>query len=333
MLLGFDWVRDNLLRDGFSRPVIGRMGVCGELMGGSLAVMLALTECRAGESRIAAASVNNPIVDWVFPDDLPSASAAELLEPAAPEDTALLAEEDPMSPIDRSEPEPSLVPKNSKRTGKAPALTAWQQHGDDTSIPTPTLSAERDNLFRGPEDYFDRFASPIHFFRSPHGLLLYPKRDDVWASEQPDSPIDIETQMDISHYESFEESNQATDLPVLARCRAYARIYPPAGTNLNLPAWRITAGSQSPLLDQASELTRMLRRSVARHALKKRMGRVRWHDATEKEYYEAHANSRVLMETIDRVGLWTVQDTEQKWQEQVERTGSWMKEALKPDFA
>lgn len=325
-------MRDNLLQDGFARPIIVRMGVCGELMGGSLAVMLALTECRAGESRIAAASVNNPIVDWVFPDDLPTVSAAELLEPAAPEDTAMLADEDPMSSVNRSEPEPP-APKAPKRAAKAPALTAWQQHGDNTSIPTLTLSAERDNLFRRPEDYFDRFASPIHFFRSPHGLLLYPKRDDVWASEQPDSPIDIETQMDINHYESFEESNQAADLPVLARCRAYARIYPSAGTNLNLPEWRITAGSQSPLLDQASDLTKMLRRSVARHALRKRVGRTRWHDTTEKEHYENYASCRVLMETVDNVGLWTMQDADKQWQEQVERTGLWMKEGLKPDFA
>ncbi|KAF1976899.1 alpha/beta-hydrolase [Bimuria novae-zelandiae CBS 107.79] len=333
VLLGYDWVRENLLLDGYSRPVIGRVGVCGELVGGSLAVMLALTECRSGESRICAASVNNPIVDWVFPDDLPTVSEAELLEPVAPDETALLADEDPMALINRSDPKPSQFPKNPKGAGKSSLPTAWQLHGDNTAIPTPTLSAERDALFCRPEDYFDRFVSPIHFFRSPQGILLYPKKDDDWASEQPDSLLDIETQMEINHFKSFEESTSAPALPILARCRAYARIYPPAGSNLSLPEWRITAGLQSPLLDQASDLTRMIRRSVARQTLKKRMGRVRWQDAEEKEYYEKYASGRVSMETVDGVGLWTQQDSNEQWQAQVEQTGEWMKEASKPDSA
>lgn len=333
VLLGYDWVRENLLLDGFSRPVIGHMGVCGELMGGSLAVMLALTECRPGESRIGAAATNNPIVDWVFPDDLPTVSEAELPEPAAPEETALYADDDPMALTNRTEIEPSSAPKNTKRGGKSSPSTAWQLHGHNTSIPTPTLAGERDVLFRKPEHYFDRFVSPIHFFRSPHGMLLYPKQDDDLASEQPDSLIDVETQMEVSHYQSFEDTTSAPEMPVLVRCRAYARIYPPAGSNLVLPEWRITAGSQSPLLDQASDLTKMIRRTVARHTLKKKMGRVRWHDATEKDYYEDYATGRVSMEAVDGVGMWTNQDTNTQWQTQVEQTGMWMKEALKPEFA
>ena len=298
-------------------------------MGGSLAVMLALTECRSGESRIGAAAVNSPIVDWVFPDDLPAVSAAQLLEPVAPDETSLLANEDPMALTDRSEAGSSRATKTSKRPGKSSPRTAWQLHGDNTAIPTATLSAERDTVFRRPEDYFDRFASPIHFFRSPQGLLLYPKQDDAWASEQPENSIDIETQMDINHYQSFEESTtRAPELPVLAKCRAYARNYPSAGSNLNLPDWRITAGSQNPLLGQTSELTKMVRRNLARYTLKKRMGRVRWHDDAEKVYYEDFAESKVLMETIDGLGLWNQQATNKQWQAQIGQTGLWMKESL-----
>jgi acetyl esterase/lipase len=334
VLLGYDWVRETLLQDGFSRPVIGRVGVCGELVGGSLSVMLALTECRPGESRIGATAVNNPIVDWVFPDDLPTVAEAELLEPASPDETAMLADEDPMALTDRSQPDSHInrTTQDRKRSAKLPPPSAWQLYGDNSSIPTLTLSAERDVLFRRPEDYFDRFVSPIHFFRSPHGMLLYPKRDDAWASEQPDGPVDIETQMDLSHYQSYERSPPTPELPVLARCRAYARIYPPAASKLSLPEWRISAGSQSPLLDQASNLTKMVRRSVARHTLKKRMGRVRWQDAAEKEYYEDYANSRVALETLDGVGLWSDQINNEQWQAQVEQTGAWMKAALKPGF-
>ncbi|KAF2438234.1 alpha/beta-hydrolase [Karstenula rhodostoma CBS 690.94] len=334
VLLGYDWVRQNLLQDGFSRPVIGRLGVCGELVGGSLSVMLALTECRPGESRITATAVNNPIVDWLFPDGLPTVAEAELLEPAAPDETAMFADEDPMALTDRTQPDShtNRSMKNQKRSAKPPPPNAWQLYGDDTSIPTVTLSAERDVLFRRPEDVFDRFASPIHFFRSPHGLLLYPKQDDMWASEQPDTPLDIETRMDLSHYQSYDFSPPAPELPVLARCRAYARIYPPAGSNLSLPEWRITAGSQSPLLDQASDLTKMIRRSVARHTLKKRAGRLRWQDSAEKEYYEDYAKGRVALETFDGAGLWADQANNKQWQAQVEQIGGWMKEVLKPEF-
>ncbi|KAJ8104449.1 hypothetical protein OPT61_g10750 [Boeremia exigua] len=71
VLYGYDWIQENMLLDGAQKPYAARIGICGELMGGSIATMLALTECRVGESRIIAAAVNNPIVDWVFPDDLP----------------------------------------------------------------------------------------------------------------------------------------------------------------------------------------------------------------------------------------------------------------------
>ena len=41
-----------------------KIGVCGELIGGSLATMLALTECRAQRPTIDAAAAGNPIGDW-----------------------------------------------------------------------------------------------------------------------------------------------------------------------------------------------------------------------------------------------------------------------------
>ncbi|KAF2679711.1 hypothetical protein K458DRAFT_313603 [Lentithecium fluviatile CBS 122367] len=327
VLVGYDWVKETLLRDGFSRPVLARMGVCGELMGGTLAVTLALTECRRGESRIGSAAVNNPITDWVFPDDLPVLPASELLEPLAPEETAFPAEEDPMSP--GLPQETAHAPqKHSKRTPKPPPPTAWQLYGENSVIPTLTLSAERDVLFRRPQDYFDRFASPIHLFRSPHGMLLVPKDDDVSAPEQPD----IETQLDINHFQSIEAASSSVELPTLVRCRAYARIYPPAGFNLNLPVWHLTTGSQSPLLGQGNELAKMIRRSVARQTLKNRTGRSRWHDPAEKEYYEEYADSRVQVEPVEGIGLWTQQDENPAWEEQVQGVGAFMKETLKPEF-
>ena len=94
VLLGYDWVCEHLLIDEFSRPYLARLGVCGELVGGSLATMLALTECRLGESRIGAAAVNNPIVDWVFPDELAVIQPEDLPEPQYGDETQLPADED-----------------------------------------------------------------------------------------------------------------------------------------------------------------------------------------------------------------------------------------------
>lgn len=69
ILTAYDWIIDNLLpKRAITRPGrsehVGRLAVGGELLGGSLATSLALSECRIGEPGIVAAAVNNPIVDW-----------------------------------------------------------------------------------------------------------------------------------------------------------------------------------------------------------------------------------------------------------------------------
>jgi acetyl esterase/lipase len=326
VLFGWDWIRENLLVDEFQRPYLARLGVCGELIGGSLAAMLALTECRLGESRVAAAAVNNPIADWVFPDELPVVDPSELPEPMAPDETAFPADEDIMGSLQVPEKKPRGRPR--KRSPKAPSLTAWQRYGENNIIPALTLSAERDVLFRRPQDYLDRFASPIHFFRSPHAQLLLPQQDDMFASRQPDEVLDIEAQMSLDHYNSVNhQASPAPEVPVLSRCRAYARNYPGAGTKLSLPSWTITTGTESPLSDQAAELTKVLRRSIARHALKAHAGRTKWYDATERKMFEEHAKEKILLNETPGVGLWT-EHTDDRWKVNVQNIATWMKERL-----
>lgn len=68
-LAGYDWIVKNLLlKRSISRPGrpdrVGHVAVCGELIGGGLATMLALTECRIGQLGVLSAAINNPIVDW-----------------------------------------------------------------------------------------------------------------------------------------------------------------------------------------------------------------------------------------------------------------------------
>lgn len=335
VLYGYDWIQENLLVDASQKPYAARLGICGELMGGSIATMLALTECRVGESRVVAAAVNNPIADWVFPDDLPHVSASELPEPASSEETAFPAEEDMMASFKALKV--GELPKTKakrKRKPKAVPLTSWQAWADSSVLPTLPLAEMRSVLFRRQEDMFDRFTSPIHFFRSPHAQLLMPQAVDA-ALDEPDYALDLETQMTLSHFESFNGGAKAVELgtPELTRCRSYARVYPQAGSGkVSLPAWNITTGAQSPLHDQAAELSKVLRRSIARHAMKSQTGRTRAHDPSEKQYYEEYADSRILFESHPDTGLWSQQLAEPGAMAHVENVGSWMKQCLAPEF-
>ncbi len=332
VLAGWDWVRENLLRHDSGHPHLAKVGVCGELVGGSLATMLALTECRLGESRIAAAAMNNPVVDWVFPDHLPPVNPAELPEPIAPDETSLPADEDlaqSQVTLEAEEERPTRMRKQRKRTPKTPPPNAWQSHADNEVLPTVTLCGERDMLFRRPDDYFDRFASPIHFFRSPYAQLILPQSDDVSASLQPDLELDMESQMHLNHFSSLDSNSLVAPIvPALARCRSYARHYPPAGTNLSLPSWNVTTGLHSPLFDQANDLAKMIKRSVARHMLKSQSGRTKWFDATEKQRYEELAQQRIDFHVGQGLGLWTQQHDNPGWKADVENVASWMKAHL-----
>ena len=333
VLYGYDWIQNNLLLDGSAQPYAARLGVCGELMGGSIATMLALTECRVGESSITAAAVNNPIVDWVFPNDLPHVSPSELPDPSSTEETLFPADEDMMNSFKALKV--GELPKTKakrKRKPKAVPLASWQAWAENGIVPVLTLSAVRDVLFRRQDDIFDRFASPIHFFRSPHAQLVLPQ---VVGStlEHPDYALDVETQMSLSHYASFNgKVSEPVGSPELTRCRSYARVYPQAGTGkISLPVWNITTGSQSPLQDQAAELSKVLRRSIARHAMKSQTGRTRAHDPTEKQYYDEYARERVLFNSHPDMGLWTQQQLDTDQQTHVQDIGSWMKQCLAPD--
>lgn len=334
VLFGYDWIKENMLRDEFGRSILGRLAVCGQLVGGSLATMLALTECRSGESRIVAAAINNPVTDWVFPDELPFMNPSELPEPMAADETTFPAEQDPADSWNEPKVEQTVlkpVSTRRRRTAKPPPQTSWQAYGDNTIIPTLTLSAERDMLFRRPEHYFDRFASPIHFFRSPHAQLVLPLDDDVSASQQPDDTLDIETRLALNHFSTFNETVKTPPIvPFLARCRAYARGYPQAGTKLALPRWHLTAGSHSPLSDHTLELAKVLRRSIARQALKVHTGRTKWHDLIEKKQYAELAQEQVQLVTHERVGLWGMHEENPNWEHQVQDIGDWIKQRLEP---
>ena len=145
---------------GMGRGASMAMGVYGHEVGGSLALMLGMTECdpgvdanlqhsvhdhpdaagRAnigtGKPHIRAVAVHNPIVDWVFPQ----------------------AELDP-------ETRPSLPP-SSPPVSPPPTSAATPANAN--------LIALRARAFRSnthPPSYFDPFASPIHFLRTPSAAI------------------------------------------------------------------------------------------------------------------------------------------------------------------
>ena len=107
------------------------VGVCGQLVGGSLAAMLALTECHTSRTGVRAAALCNPITDWtIFHSSTPT---KEDTEGASGEGSA-----------------------------KAQYRDSTQQH----SITDSSLLGARKDLFITPSHYFDPFASPLLFFRT-----------------------------------------------------------------------------------------------------------------------------------------------------------------------
>lgn len=114
-----------------------RIGVCGELYGGSLAAMLALTECRRFSAvSIGAVALGNPVTDWtaLFPEGQTS------YEPTLLASKALNSR--------------ASKPKRVKNIPhQVPSQSVFIEH--------------RQLLFRRWPDFFDPFASPLLFLQSP----------------------------------------------------------------------------------------------------------------------------------------------------------------------
>ncbi len=146
VLAGYERVVDDVASapapDGSKRkhrtPV--RVGVCGQLFGGTLATSLALTESRRWAARtppagvVSAAAASNPIVDWTVPE-------------RADEDAA------------KRRASPSSASRYKR--------TSWELFAESAQLPAASLVALRRRLFSVPDAYVDAFASPMHFFRAP----------------------------------------------------------------------------------------------------------------------------------------------------------------------
>ncbi|KAL9119919.1 MAG: hypothetical protein Q9187_003519, partial [Circinaria calcarea] len=259
VLAGYDWILKHLLRGSAalnawqaSPSKIAGLAVCGELTGGSLAAMLALTECHMGKPGIRAAMMGNPITDWTAFHD--------------PADT------DGLSP--------------SIRQGNDPAA----------SLSTPShLLHVRSSLFTKPSHYFDPFASPLLFFRTPSSDLppdfSPPSTSD--DSQAPPSPT------------SDSQPSSETPIEWIRKRRAHRR-HPPLLSTLRLPTIRVDVGKESALRKQGWELVELWRRSVD---LYEGGGRgERWRYPANGVDRAGEGEARAEVKEKDGVGLWTEED-------------------------
>ncbi|PNS21911.1 hypothetical protein CAC42_509 [Sphaceloma murrayae] len=245
---------------GFNGNLPARIGVYGEGVGGSLAMMLALTECRIKGHHIAAAAAHNPILDWAHPE----VAAATRADAATRE--------------------------SSRRRLRTKAELELNDE-------TPRIVATRRSLFRQPQDWFDTFASPLQFFRTP-GVPV-PKADSS-------TPIDDFAELAMLDKQDFLRQqlqlSTVSNTPPMSgdthnddgesdkALRKAARRYPRLDSGLSLPNFRLTTGCKGIWHDQADEFARYVRRSMVR------TDELRHRDSGMAE---VNAEERVLHEAYD----------------------------------
>ena len=215
VLAGYDWVTKHLVNDISGNGVVEtdrrQIGVCGELFGGSLASMLALTECPFHGTGIKAAIVGNPITDWTAMHPLPNAIRSS-----------------------SSSTSTAITPKKKRATKP----TSWVSFAYSSTVSATDLLKARSLYFRLPEYYFDHFASPLLFFRTPSSDIP-PELD----------PLD----------ELFANSDNL-HVDFVKKRRSHRR-YPTAFEILRLPDTMVCVGEENVLKDQGIELAESIARS------------------------------------------------------------------------
>ncbi|KAL4814300.1 hypothetical protein BDW67DRAFT_186862 [Aspergillus spinulosporus] len=187
-LAGLDWVLDNL------RPT--RLGVVGTHIGGSLALMLALTEPRS----IHAVAAIEPVCDWTALDEYCTSS-------------------------------------------NTPATSRRRRHAPKDLVP---LLEAREKFFASHERYFDSFASPILFLRSPGKDTPkvfpryrtgpeYPVPVRVVGEDDPEEeldlwdPYELYDEIDLSNCKSSTLDSSGQEAQPPARRRKALSRWPPYG--------------------------------------------------------------------------------------------------------
>ena len=181
--------------------------------------MLALTECHhtpveLEAQGISALAVGNPILDW----------------------TALT-----QSDFNQNAPQPGII-----RKGIIRKMGGFPKGANNESLSANGLCSIREAFFPKVERYFDPFASPLLFFRTPSSEIL----NDAAAS----------TERSLLNHGPEDEKRL---LPP-AKKRLSVRKYPPPGSNLMLPWTRVEVGKDFVLKDQGVDLIELMRKSFRR---------------------------------------------------------------------
>ena len=310
--------------------------------------MLALTECRlGGAARISAAAVSEAVQDWpafgpeegrgwdwegvvgeyfepveyLEDDEVEGVDWERFLGGNAVQawEEAFGGPEDGVEVVNDEELElyrPSSVPAAA---GMASSGGSAKDVGDgETGVLTLSGALQaRSTLFRKPAFYFDPFASPIHFFRTP---IAETPRDLPLPVEMDSEPLLSEDEGSVVPKEAPKK---------IPKRRKYSLRYPPTGTGLRLPYFDISVGEESLLYEQNLEMALYLRRSLVRTLTK----------TSEEDYIvdldEENAGFRVdknavleaekmiRLRVVDGVGAARDESSE------IERVGAWMRTMLR----
>ncbi|GAB7355316.1 hypothetical protein MBLNU459_g5849t1 [Dothideomycetes sp. NU459] len=243
--------------------------------------MLALTECRAGGPHVAAAAVNEPIVDWIFPEGNASVNG---------QDRVL-------------EDQTSKRNSGSKTVRATPSFLKYARNG---LLDAATLLECRDSMFRRPADYFDPFASPVLYFRSPGietpraaPLTVLDEFAELSLFERDDFH---RQQLKLSALSDATLAREEPDVDGASKkTRKMLKRWPSTGSGLKIPEMKVFTGSTSPLLNQATEMVELLRRSViTQHKKAVPEDNDGW-DADEASVF---AEERAVLSQSERFQLW-----------------------------
>ena len=224
VLAGYDWILRHLATGDSGHSIVG---VCGELLGGSLAAALALTEGRrrlANEPHIAAAVLGNPVVDWTGMYQV-------------------------RKPVNLDMPQDATPKKKAGRTRKKPVVPSWEAHAFSDQLCVDAMLRARNQLFTSPQHCFDPFASPLLFFRTP-------------SVEVPTSTQRVDPMEEL--FAEIDGRAAPSTLSSAMKQRRGHRRHPPADSDMELPYTRLLVGEDSILKDQGLELARGIDRNVER---------------------------------------------------------------------
>lgn len=317
VLRGYDWVIEHLLpARAFQRP--GRsawhptpIAACGELVGGGLATMLALTESRLTGPRVTAAAINEPLVDWVFPEEHHKEN----------KDDAIDFDGDfGVKPVTRE--------SKRKQRKIIPSFHTFARNG---VLNADTLLGARSSYFHQPADYFDPFASSTLFFRTAgakvppapivptldeFGELARFEREDFHRQQLRLSSIGIAPD------ETTAKKHSDAMSEAMEPARKTYKRWPTAASGLSIPAMRISFGDTSPLSDQAVELAMLLRRSAIMQKKKEAYNE----EQAEKQREEAfvYAERQAEIHAMEGIRFWSggSQTTE------IRRVAQWLRQVL-----